>query len=375
MIKEIDASISLKINDIEINIDINKVHDLLNISIYENKTHMQLNDYYFGYEQRQMLKESGFTDEEIEKIYLLNKIQSIDINDVRIRQNKIAIAKLYDKIQKYVTGKEPLTEREMQALKYINKETISFEEYKQLPEIIKDQYCLTFSQNNFEGKYKSATEAYTENIKFLISLILKFKSHISYMIFNSKLTAVRANGDDILKIKISTDNINHILVTIKENITDDAGYGDINYNIIPIKDLNHNFEEMFKDFNTSKLTKVQIPKDEALKTVKTTYLKTKFYYQLKPEIVKQKEELVKNIAIALCQHTNRNSVSTIINEAEEILNMPYYPDTENPDPKFYECYDTYRYIDKHVHDYTMQNEPYNLTISDAIKLMEIILIK
>lgn len=73
MIKEIDASISLKINDIEINIDINKVHDLLNILIYENKTHMQLNDYYFGYEQRQMLKESGFTDEEIEKMYLLNK--------------------------------------------------------------------------------------------------------------------------------------------------------------------------------------------------------------------------------------------------------------------------------------------------------------
>lgn len=375
MIKEIDTSISLKINDIEINIDINKEHDLLNISIYENKTHMQLNNYYFGYEQRQMLKESGFTDTEIEKMYLLNKIQSVDINDVRIRQNKIAVTKLYDKIQKYVTGKEPLTGREMQALSYIDKETISFEEYKQLPEIIKDQYCLTFNQNNFEGKYKSATEAYTENIKFLMSLILKFKSHISYMIFNSKLTAVRAGGDDILKIKISTDNINHILVTIKENITDDAGYGDINYNIIPIKDLNHNFEEMFKDFNTSKITKIQVSKDEALKTVKTKYLKTKYYYQLKPEIVKQKEELVKNIAIALCEKKNKNFVANLIDEAEEIINMPYYPETENPNPKFYECYDTYKYIDKHVHDYTMQNEPYNLTISDAIKLIEIILIK
>ena len=375
MIKEIDTSISLKINDIEINIDINKVHDLLNISIYENKTHMQLNDYYFGYEQRQMLKESGFTDEEIEKMYLLNKIQSVDINDVRIRQNKIAVTKLYNKIKKYITGKEPLTEREMQKLKYINKKTISFEEYKQLPEIIKDQYCLTFNQNNFEGKYKSATEAYTENIKFLMSLILKFKNYISYIIFNSKLTAVRTSGNDILKVKISTDNINHIPVTIKENITDDAGYGDINYNIIPIKDLNHNFAEMFKDFDTSILTKIQVSKDEVLKTVKTKYLKTKYYYQLKPEIVKQKEELVKNIAIALCEKKNKNSVANLIDEAEEIINMPYYPDTENPDPKFYECYDTYRYIDKHVHDYTMQNEPYNLTISDAIKLMEIILIK
>lgn len=375
MIKEIDASISLKINDIEINIDINKVHDLLNISIYENKTHMQLNDYYFGYEQRQMLKESGFTDEEIEKMYLLNKIQSVDINDVRIRQNKIAVTKLYDKIQKYITGKEPLTEREMQALKYINKETISFEEYKQLPEIIKDQYCLTFNQNNFEGKYKSCTEAYTKNIKFLMSLILKVRSHISYMIFNSKLTAVRAGGDDILKVKINTDNINHIPVTIKENITDDAGYGDINYNIIPIKELHREFAEMFKDFDTSKITKIQVSKDEALKTVKTKYLKTKYYYQLKPEIVKQKEELVKNIAIALCEKKNKNSVANLIDEAEEIINMPYYPETENPDPKFYECYDTYKYIDKHVHDYTMQNEPYNLTISDAIKLIEIILIK
>lgn len=375
MIKEIDASISLKINDIEINIDINKVHDLLNISIYENKTHMQLNDYYFGYEQRQMLKESGFTDEEIEKMYLLNKIQSVDINDVRIRQNKIAVTKLYDKIQKYVTGKEPLTEREMQALSYINKETISFEKYKQLPEIIKDQYCLTFNQNNFEGKCKSATEAYTENIKFLMSLILKFKNYISYMIFNSKLTAVRTSGNDILKVKISTDNINHILVTIKENITDDAGYGDINYNIIPIKELHREFAEMFKDFDTYKLTKTQVSKDEALKTVKTTYLKTKFYYQLKPEIVKQKEELVKNIAIALCEKKNKNSVTNLINKAEEIINMSYYPDTENPDPKFYECYDTYRYIDKHVHEYTMQNEPCILSISDAIRLMEIILTK
>ena len=375
MIKEIDASISLKINDIEINIDINKVHDLLNISIYENKTHMQLNDYYLNNEQRQMLTKLGFTDAEIEQMYLLNKIQSVDINDVRIQQNKIAVTKLYDKIQKYVTGKEPLAEQEMQALKYINKETISFEEYKQLPEIIKDNYCLTFNQNNFEGKYKSATEVYTENIKFLMSLILKFKNYISYIIFNSKLTAVRANGDDILKIKISTDNINYIPVTIKENITDDAGYGDINYNIIPIKELHREFAEMFKDFDTSKLTKVQIPKDEALKTVKTTYLKTKFYYQLKPEIVKQKEELVKNIAIALCEKKNKNSIANLIDEAEEIINMPYYPDTENPDPKFYECYDTYRYIDKHVHDYTMQNEPYNLTISDAVRLMEIILIK
>ena len=375
MIKEIDTSISLKINDIEINIDINKVHNLLNISIYENKTHMQLNDYYFGYEQRQMLKESGFTDEEIEKMYLLNKIQSVDINDVRIQQNKIGVTKLYDKIQKYVTGKEPLTEREMQALKYINKETISFEEYKQLPEIIKDQYCLTFAQNNFEGKYKSCTEAYTENIKFLMSLILKFKSHISYMIFNSKLTAVRAGGDDILKMKLSTDNINHIPITIKENITDDAGYGDINYNIIPIKELHREFAEMFKDFNTSKITKIQVSKDEALKTVKNNYIKTKYYYQLKPEIVKQKEELVKNIAIALCEKKNKNSIANLIDEAEEIINMPYYPETENPDPKFYECYDTYKYIDKHVHDYTMQNNPYNLTISDTIKLIEIILIK
>lgn len=375
MIKEIDASISLKINDIEINIDTNKVHDLLNISIYENKTHMQLNDYYFGYEQRQMLKESGFTDEEIEKMYLLNKIQSVDINDVRIRQNKIAVTKLYDKIQKYITGKEPLTEREMQALKYIDKETISFEEYKQLPEIIKDQYCLTFNQNNFEGKYKSATEVYTENIKFLMSLILKFKNYISYIIFNSKLTAVRTSGNDILKVKMSTDNINHIPITIKENITNDAGYGDINYNIIPIKELHREFAEMFKDFNTSTLTKIQVSKDETLKTVKTKYLKTKYYYQLKPEIVKQKEELVKNIAIALCEKKNKNSVANLIDEAEEIINMPYYPDTENPDPKFYKCYDTYRYIDKHVHDYTMQNEPYILAIEDAIHLMEIILIK
>ena len=375
MIKEIDASISLKINDIEINIDINKVHDLLNISIYENKTHMQLNDYYFGYEQRQMLKESGFTDEEIEKMYLLNKIQSVDINDVRIRQNKIAVTKLYDKIQKYVTGKEALTEREMQALSYIDKETISFEEYKQLPEIIKDNYCLTFNQNNFEGKYKSATEVYTENIKFLISLILKFKNYISYMIFNSKLTAVRANGEDILKVKISTDNINHIPVTIKENITDDAGYGDINYNIIPIKDLNHNFEEMFKDFNTSTLTKIQVSKDETLKTVKTKYLKTRYYYQLKPEIVKQKEKLVKNIARALCQHTDKNSVANLIKEAKDIINMPYYPDTDNPDPKFYECYDTYKFIDKNIHKYTMQNEQCILPISDAVHLMEIILTK
>ena len=375
MIKEIDASISLKINDIEINIDINKVHDLLNISIYENKTHMQLNDYYFGYEQRQMLKESGFTDEEIEKMYLLNKIQSVDINDVRIQQNKIAVTKLYDKIQKYVTGKEPLTEREMQALSYINKETISFEKYKQLPEIIKDQYCLTFNQNNFEGKYKSATEVYTENVKFLILLILKFKNYISYIIFNSKLTAVRTSGNDILKVKISTDNINHIPVTIKENITNDAGYGDINYNIIPIKELHREFAEMFKDFDTSKLTKTQVSKDEALKTVKANYLKTKFYYQLKPEIVKQKEELIKNIAIALCEKKNKNSVANLIDEAEEIINMPYYPNTENPDPKFYECYDTYRYIDKHVHEYTMQNEPCILPLSDAIRLMEIILTK
>lgn len=375
MIKEIDASISLKINDIEINININKVHDLLNISIYENKTHMQLNDYYFGYEQRQMLKESGFTDEEIEKMYLLNKIQSVDINDVRIQQNKIAVTKLYDKIQKYVTGKEPLTEREMQALSYINKETISFEKYKQLPEIIKDNYCLTFNRNNFEDKYKSATEIYTENVKFLILLILKFKNYISYIIFNSKLTAVRTSGNDILKVKMSTDNINHILVTIKKNITNDAGYGDINYNIIPIKDLNHNFEEMFKDFNTSTLTKIQVSKDEALKTVKNNYIKTKFYYQLKPEIVKQKEELVKKLARALCEKANKNSVTNLINEAEEIINMPYYPETDNPDPKFYECYDTYKYIDKHVHEYTMQNEPCILPLSDAIRLIEIILTK
>lgn len=322
-----------------------------------------------------MLKESGFTDEEIEKMYLLNKIQSVDINDVRIRQNKIAVTKLYDKIQKYITGKEPLTEREMQALSYIDKETISFEEYKQLPEIIKDQYCLTFNQNNFEGKHKSTTEVSTENIKFLMSLILKFKNYISYIIFNSKLTAVRTSGEDILKVKISTDNINHIPVTIKENITNDAGYGDINYTIIPIKELHREFAEMFKDFDTSKLTKVQIPKDEALKTVKTTYLKTKYYYQLKPEIVKQKEELVKNIAIALCEKKNKNSVANLIDEAEEIINMPYYPETDNMDPKFYECYDTYKYIDKHVHEYTMQNEPCILPLSDAIRLMEIILTK
>lgn len=372
MIKEIDAYINLKINDINININID---DKQTIKIYKDNTLLPIENCYFGNTNKQILTELGFTQEEIEKMYLLSYARTIDVNDIIVIQNTYEAEKKYKIVEKYIATKSPLSKHEIQALTYIDKETISFEEYKQLPKKIKNMYYLQSKSREFPGKYKSSADINTENIKFVLSIVTKFKNHITYMIFNSKLTAIRNKGNDILKIKISTNNINIIPVTIKENITDDADHGYINYNIIPLKDLNNEFEEMFKDFDTSKLIKIQISKDEVLKNVKNNYLKTEYYYRLKPEISKQKEALVKKIAKALCQHLNKDAISDLINEATELLTMPYYPETDNPNSKYYECYNVYKHIDEHIHNYTMQNDPCNIKISDAIHLMEIILTK
>ena len=185
----------------------------------------------------------------------------------------------------------------------------------------------------------------------------------------------RNRADDTVRITIVPNTKNDFTVTVEEIIDDAIDETDMKYNIMSIDSINPEFKKVFENFDLSKIMKIQIPKDDVIAYIKTNCLKTICHYHLKPEILKQKNDLIKKLARNLY---DTNTISNLTKEEEEILkledsiNARITPD--KPNPEYYECYYKGKFISQEGKDYAMQNEPNVLNLSDTLNLIETILL-
>ena len=140
MIGKVDAYITLKKNNTSIEIELDTPNNVQRIKIYTNNEYIPSRKYYFDNTHKQILKDFGFNDEEIKKMYLLDQTKTIDVKDILVEQNIFAVKDLYKKMQDSITVKKPISDNEREVLQYIDKEEINFEEYKNLPENARELY-------------------------------------------------------------------------------------------------------------------------------------------------------------------------------------------------------------------------------------------
>lgn len=369
MIGKVDAYITLKKNNTSIEIELDTPNNVQRIKIYTNNEYIPSRKYYFDNTYKQVLTDFGFTDEEIEKMYLLDYTATIDANDIIVDKNTFAVKKLYNSLQNSITAKTPISEGDRQASEYIDKEEIDFNEYKNLPGNVRELYYLKSKSLTFTNQYKLTEDVFDENTKFLLSIIKKFKDSISRIIFDSKLTVCGNRADDTVKITIVPTTKNDFAVTVKEMIDDNIDKAVMEYNIISIDSINPEFKKIFKNFDLSKIMKIQIPKDDVIAYIKTNCLKTICYSRLKPEVLKQKNELIKKAAKNLY-----DNILNLTKKEEEILNLDDNIQSNNPNLEYYECYYKDKRISQEGKDYAMQNKPSILNLSDTLNLIETILL-
>ena len=371
IIRQIDTYITLSKNNTSIEIQIDTLNNTQKISIYADNEYIPSRKYYFDNTYKQVLKDFGFTDEEIEKMYLLDYTTTIDANDIIVNQNTFAVKELYNNLQKSIATKTPISKGDRQASEYIDREEIDFNEYKNLPENVRKLYYLKSKSLQFTNQYKLTEDIFDENTKFLLSIIKKFKDNISRIIFDSKLIVWGNKADDIIKITIVPNTKNDFTVTVEEVIDDGIDEAVMEYNIISIDSINPEFKKVFENFDLSKIMKLQIPKDDVIAHIKKNYLKTVCCSRLKPEILKQKNELLKKLAQNLY---DKDTISNLTKKEEEILKLEDNIQSDNPNLEYYECYYKGEYVSQKANDYTMQNKPSTLNLSDTLKLIETILL-
>ena len=371
MIGKVDAYIILKKNNTSIEIELDTPNNVQRIKIYTNNEYIPSKKYYFDNTYKQVLTDFGFTDEEIEKMYLLDYTATIDANDIIVNQNTFAVKELYNSLQNSITAKTPISEGDRQASEYIDREEIDFNEYKNLPENVRRLYYLKSKSLQFTNQYKLTEDIFDENTKFLLSIIKKFKDSISRIIFDSKLTLWGNKADDIVKIAIASNTANKFTVTVKEIIDDGIDETVMEYNVISIDSINTEFKKIFENFDLSKIMKLQIPKDDVITYIRKNYLTTICYSKLKPEIIKQKNELIKKLAKNLYDNA---TISNLTKKENEILNLDDNITSDKPNLEYYECYYKGNYISGKAKDYAMQNKPSTLNLSDTLNLIETILL-
>lgn len=371
MIRKIDAYITLKKNNTSIEIELDTPNNVQRIKIYTNNEYIPSRKYYFDNTYKQVLTDFGFTDEEIEKMYLLDYTTTVDANDIIADQNTFAVKELYNSLQNSITAKTPISEGDRQASEYIDREEINFNEYKNLPENVRRLYYLKSKSLQFTNQYKLTEDIFDENTKFLLSIIKKFKDSIYRIIFDSKLIVWGNKADDIIKITIVPNKKNNFTVIVAEMIDDAIDEAVMEYNIISIDSINPEFKKIFKNFNLSKIMKIQIPKDAVIAYIRQNYLTTVCYSKLKPEIIKQKNELIKKLTKNLYDNA---AISNLTKKEEEILSLDDNIQLDNPNLEYYECYYKDKYISQEGKDYAMQNEPSVLNVSDTLNLIETILL-
>lgn len=368
MRKEISLSVHLKKGQTKIRLNLETWrHTMLQreVGIYndENYHTIQSND--------ELLKEFGFSDDEIEKLHMLKLNGTINKDSIRVNQNEYEIEEYFDQLRKYIcnpnNNKDSRILNEIsEKLKYLNKADLNLDEYNNLPEHIQKLY------NSYYPIQRDEDRINDEN--FILSLLSKYQNYISYISLNIKLTSKIDGKTNLLQLTTSADDMNHIKMSVTEELDDVADSRKCN--IIPINELSTEFENMFKEFDSSKLINIQIPKIEVIEHIKQNYTKIIYAQELKPEIRKRQIELLKTTVKNENDLKSIDDIKTKLTKEDiEILSLKDGIPSDTQIIPNYNCVRKFFSIDDDVQEYLLQNKDAKLTILELIQLLGIIINK
>lgn len=368
MKKEISLSVHLKKGQTKIRLSLETWRTTMlqkEVNIYNNENHSTLQN------NNELLKEFGFSDDEIEKLHMLKLNGTINKDSIRVEQNEYEIEEYFNQLRKYIcnpnnNNNSHISNEISEKLRYLNKADLSLDEYNNLPEHIQKLY------NSYWPIQRDEDRINDEN--FILSLLSKYQKYISYISLNVKLTSKIDGKTNLLQLKASANDMNHIKISVTEEL-DDVAKGE-KCNIIPINELSAEFETMFKDFDSSKLMSIQIPKNKVIEHIKQNYTKIIYHQELKPEVRKKQIELLKAII------GNENDIESIddiktkrTKEDIEILSLQDRITSDTQIIPNYNCILKFFSIDDNVKEYILQNKDANLTISELIQLLDILINK
>lgn len=368
MRKEISLSVHLKKGQTKIRLNLETWRNSMlqrDIDVYNNE------NYYILQSNDKLLKEFGFSDDEIEKLHMLKLNGTINKDSIRVNQNEYEIEEYFNQLRKYICNpndnNDSRISREIkEKLKYLNKANLSLDEYNALPEHIQKLY------NSYWPIQRDEDRINDEN--FILSLISKYQNYISYISLNIKLTSKIDGKTNLLQLTTSADDMKHIKMSVTEKLDDVADSRKCN--IIHINELSAEFENMFKDFDSSKLISIQIPKNEVIEHIKQNYTKIIYAQELKPEIRKKQIELLKAILEKENDIEYIDDIKTkLTKEDSEILSLQDRITSDTQIIPNYNCVLKFFSTDSNVQEYLLQNKDTELTILELIQLLNIIINK
>lgn len=298
------------------------------------------------------LKDFGLTDDEISKIILFKKYETISHEDIIFELSNYQIKNAKNIMSQIVNNNADikLTDSQIKLLKNEFERFIDYNKYVNLSESDKDMYLL----------YKTNYRISKENYKFINEIIIKYQSYID----NIHLYSIIQN-DSKVSFDLHFDNR-----LIESDIRKYMYHYDINMPVnvtaVPIIELNNEFNKIFKDFDENRF--MDGLTTDLIKDFKS-HIVTKYVFKLNPDTLNQIKE-IKNKA----QNNILNKIPNTLTSAEkELIQTPDIIMSFSPDePSNYALYSQYNTIHDEYENMLKNATPKLITLNDILYLLQFI---
>lgn len=300
------------------------------------------------------LKIFGLTDDEISKIMLFQKYNTMSHKDIIFQLLNYKIKNAKDTMSKIMTGSKAakLTDTQIKILKEELKNVIDYNEYIKLSDDDEAAYSFYTSKNN----------NISENYKFLNELIIKYKSCIN----NIALYSVIKDGNAVtFDTTFDNSQANKLKFNIQKTI-----YSDINYmpyiTSVPIIELSNEFADVFKDFDESRFIDGLI--NNLINQLNDNII-TKYEFKLNSETLKKINQVK-----AKAQMQILNGETNVLSSDEKtLIQMPVEITTLTPDePNNYILHSKHLDLKDEYKQTLKQAKPKTITLNDILYLLKFI---
>ena len=319
------------------------------ISININKENI---DYMTIEDITNSLKNFGLTDDEISKIILFKRYETISHEDIIFKLSDYQIENAKTIMSQIINNNvdTKLTDSQIKLLKNEFERFIDYNKYVNLSDSDKDMYLL----------YKTNYSISKDNYKFINAIIIKYQSYID----NINLYSVIKNDSNV-SFDLSFDK-----GLIKSDIRKYMYHCDINMPVnvtaVPIIELNNEFNKAFKDFNENRF--IDGLNTDLIKDFKS-HIITKYVFKLNSDTLNQIKE-IKNKA----QNNILNKIpNTLTSDEKELIQIPNTIIAFTPDePNNYALYTQHNTINDEYENILKNATPKLITLNDILYVLQFI---
>lgn len=298
------------------------------------------------------LKSFGLTDDEISKIILFKRYETISHEDIIFKLSDYQIENAKTIMSQIINNNTDikLTDSQIKLLKNEFERFIDYNKYVNLSDSDKDMYLL----------YKSNHSISKENYKFINAIIIKYQSYID----NINLYSVIKNDSNV-SFDLYFDN-----GLIKSDIRKYMYHYDINMPInitaVPIIELNNEFNKAFKDFDENRF--IDELTTDLIKDFKS-HIVTKYVFKLNPDTLNQINEIKNKV-----QNNILNKIPNTLTSAEkELIQIPNTIIAFTPDePNNYVLASQYNTISDEYENILKNVTPKPITLNNILYVLQFI---